>query len=385
MTATLIRPADTMLATPGTVDDPSRTSTLDTGFDGVRFLLCPPNSSPFLWAAYREGAEAAYAMHGVMAALRLPDSTVDDQHPWFAVGLDTSGEVVAGLRVNGPLGVPSDAAALRELSSSPSAERRITDILAKTLSDGVIEIKGFWVANGTPGHREIAATLTGCTRQIASIIGVRHALCTAAEHAAGHWRRAGGVPLMSVPAVPYPTPEYSTRVHWWDSMEPDSSTFVESVPAPLVPAPRVPAARVNCRSGRLPADARPGETARGADALAGHPAERCFAGGGRPDPAGRNDRVQRGDGDDPAPSGRRFAASRITKGARWFTFMLASNSPSVVAATVDPTPVRLAPGDATRRAPARPTSFDEFVHTRVPRRPQPPPVSIHRRGRLSTA
>ena len=248
MVATLIRPADTMpLTRPGVIDVPARASVLDAGFDGVRFLLCPPNSSPFLWAAYRAGAEAAYARYGVTQALRLPDSTVDDQHPWFAVTLDADGEVVAGLRVNGPLEVPEDAAARRELSSSPAAERRITEILERTLPDGVIEIKGFWVQNGTPGHREIAKILTGSTRRIASVIGVRHALCTASEHAAGHWREAGGVPLMSVPAVPYPTAEYSTRVHWWDSMDPGRAVLVESVPTP-----RAHATRVNCRAGRLP-------------------------------------------------------------------------------------------------------------------------------------
>jgi hypothetical protein len=247
MTSTLIRPAGTTTTSgPVEVDVPARASVLDEGFGGLQFLLVPPNSSPFLWAAYREGAEAAYARHGVTQALRLPDTTVDDQHPWFAAVLDAEGEVVSGLRVNGPLGVAADAAALRELSSSPAAERRITDILERTLPDGVIEIKGFWVANATPGHREIAATLTGCTRRIASIIGVRHALCTAAEHAAGHWRRAGGVPLMSVPAVPYPTAEYSTRVHWWDSMDPGRAALVEALPTP-----RLPATRVNCRAGRL--------------------------------------------------------------------------------------------------------------------------------------
>jgi len=247
MTSTLIRPAVATQTRPGDIDVPSRASILDAGFGGVQFLLCPPNSSPWLWAAYRAGAEAAYARYGVTQALRLPDSTPDDRHPWFAVTLDAEGEVVAGLRVNGPLGVPEDAAALRELSSSPAAERRITDILEKTLPDGVIEIKGFWVRQATPGHREIAKTLTGCTHRIASVIGVRHALCTASEHAAGHWREAGGVPLMSVPAVPYPTAEYSTRVHWWDSMDPGRAVLVESVPSR-----RVSATRINCRAGRLP-------------------------------------------------------------------------------------------------------------------------------------
>jgi hypothetical protein len=246
MTTTLIRPAGTTATSSAEVAVPGRASVLAEGVGGRQFLLCPPDSSPFLWAAYREGAEAAYARHGVAQALRLPDVTVDDQHPWFAAVLDSEGEVVSGLRVNGPLAAASDAAALRELSSSPAAQRRITDILDRTLPDGVIEIKGFWVANGTEGHREIAATLTGCTRRIASIIGVRHALCTAAEHAAGHWRRAGGVPLMTVPAVPYPTAEYSTRVHWWDAMDPGRATLVEAHPTPGMPA-----ARRNCRAGRL--------------------------------------------------------------------------------------------------------------------------------------
>jgi len=248
VTSALIRPAPQTLTRPVEIETgvASTAFPLETGSAGVQYVLCPPNSSPWLWAAYREGAEAAYARHGVTAALRLPDSTVDDQHPWFAAAVDTDGEVVAGLRVNGPLGVPGDAAALRELSSSPAAEQRITDILEKTLPDGVIEIKGFWVGNGTPGHREIAATLTGSTRRIASVIGVRHALCTAAEHAAGHWRRAGGVPLMTVPAVPYPTPDYSTRVHWWDALDPGRADLVESIPSR-----RVSAGRVNCRSDRL--------------------------------------------------------------------------------------------------------------------------------------
>jgi len=255
MTSTLIRPVTQTLSRAAEVEIgvPAKAFPLATGSAGVQFVLCPPNSSPSLWAAYCEGAEAAYARHGVTAALRLPAATVDDQHPWFAAAVDTEGEVVAGLRVNGPLVVPGDAAALRELSSSPAAERRITDILEQTLADGVIEIKGFWVANGTPGHREIAATLTGSTRRIASVIGVRHALCTAAEHAAGHWRRAGGVPLMTVPAVPYPTADYSTRVHWWDALDPGRADLVESVPSTRVPAPRRSAVPAGCLSVDSPA------------------------------------------------------------------------------------------------------------------------------------
>ena len=53
MTSTLIRPAGTTQTRPGDIDVPSRASILDAGFGGVQFLLCPPNSSPWLWAAYR--------------------------------------------------------------------------------------------------------------------------------------------------------------------------------------------------------------------------------------------------------------------------------------------------------------------------------------------
>jgi len=183
-----------------------------------------------------------------MQALRLPDTTLDDRHPWFAVTLDAEGEVVAGLRVNGPLVVPEDAAALRELSSSPTAERRITDILERTRARRGHRDQG--LLGPERGRRGTArsprpspARPAGSRRS--SACGTRSA--RPSEHAAGHWREAGGVPLMSVPAVPYPTAEYSTRVHWWDSMDPGRAVLVESVPSR-----RVSATRINCRAGRLP-------------------------------------------------------------------------------------------------------------------------------------
>lgn len=220
----MVHPSGVLEAAPLTVAaHPPRAwpySTVLVNGPPIRYLFCPASTAPTLWADYCTGATKAYRRYGVTAALRLPAARTTGEHPAFVVAIDADAEIVGGLRVNGPLTDPDQAACLGELAASPTAVRRMRRILQQTLSDGIVEIKGFWVRHDYPHRHAVAATLTGLTRHIVTHLGVRHALCTAADHAAQLWQDAGGKPLTCLPPVPYPTPAYTTRVYWWDACDP---------------------------------------------------------------------------------------------------------------------------------------------------------------------
>ncbi len=230
---------------------------LGSGLDGVRHVLCVPGRRRGLWSQYVDGVSSAYNRHGVLAALDLRADVPHAGHPWVAVSLDGD-RVVAGLRINGPLRMVDDAAAVREFAVDPVAGERVRRILAATLPDGVAEIKGFWVRHDHADRHDIAAGLAGSAREIASLIGVRHLLCTAADHAAGRWIGAGGLPLTCIPQVPYPDDRYRTGMLWWDHDHPGRTPDQSGAVSPagdrhrLVPPPRGVRAHppVRRRSGR---------------------------------------------------------------------------------------------------------------------------------------
>jgi len=49
-----------------------------------------------------------------------------------------------------------------------------------------------------------------------TVMNVRYAFCTAAEHAVQRWQSSGGVVSTEVPAVAYPDERYQTLLMWWD-------------------------------------------------------------------------------------------------------------------------------------------------------------------------
>ncbi|WP_053204878.1 hypothetical protein [Jiangella muralis] len=169
------------------------------------------------WTAYADGARASYRRFHVEQALALPVATQESSSPVFAIVSDDSGKVWAGCYVNGPLRSVRDAYAPREFVSEPVSASLASDWIEAALPDGVIELKGVWV-DATAEHKSALADLMSRAFVHAMrLLGVRHAYCSAAEHAAPRWSNSGAEELPGVIPARYPDDRYRTTMLTWDA------------------------------------------------------------------------------------------------------------------------------------------------------------------------
>jgi molybdopterin/thiamine biosynthesis adenylyltransferase len=181
---------------------------------GVRLELHHPLASPATWRAYLDGAEVSYRAHGVSCA--LPRAELEDGRATalFFVAVDAHGRVVGGIRAHGPLAVPDEAYALRELAGHP----RLADVralLAGAVPAGVVELKGAWVDRAA-APAALSDALARCHVHAMTWLGAGHALCTCSDRVAPRWATAGGRAFAELAPVAYPDERYRTVLLWWD-------------------------------------------------------------------------------------------------------------------------------------------------------------------------
>lgn len=182
---------------------------------GRHFIFAEPSARPDLWNAYLDGARRSYRQHGVEAAIEYSEVRDGRSTALFVVSVDDAGRVVGGLRVQGRLGGPDQAHAMREWAGRPgTAEMRAQ--IAHRLPAGVIEVKAVWVDHDTDHRPALIAALARVFVHVMDVLDVRYALCTAAEHAVPRWQTSGGVVAPDVAAVAYPDERYRTVLMWWD-------------------------------------------------------------------------------------------------------------------------------------------------------------------------
>lgn len=181
----------------------------------LRFYI--PSLRFDLWTTYVDGARSSYRRYRVERALTLPDATQDSAAPVFAIVSDDAGKVWAGWYANGPLRSMRDAYAPREFVSEPVSASLVTDWIEAALPDGVIELKGAWV-DPTSEHKSALADLTSrAFLHAMRLLGVRHAYCSAAEHAASRWFNSGALELPGIIPARYPDDRYRTTMLCWDA------------------------------------------------------------------------------------------------------------------------------------------------------------------------
>ena len=174
-----------------------------------------PASHPELWIRYLDGARATYRRHAVESALdydRVRDGT---STALFVAALELDGQVVGGLRAQGPYTYVEQAAAIEEWDGRNGVEELRRQI-AERLDDGVIEIKAVWVDRDAARHHEITDAIARVIPHSLVLMDVRYAFCTAAAHAIPRWQSTGGVVSADVAAVAYPDERYRTSLIWWD-------------------------------------------------------------------------------------------------------------------------------------------------------------------------
>lgn len=169
-----------------------------------------------LWSSYVEGAQRVYRMFGAENALIIPPVTPTSAQPVFAVVTDAQNVVRGGVYVNGPLIEVNDAHVIKEFAAAPDSVASIARRLLQAIPEGVIELKGAWVDKSERREAALPDLLVRAIVYAARILGVRHVIGSAAEHAVPGWRSVGAQVYAGVPPVHYPDDRYRTVYLQWD-------------------------------------------------------------------------------------------------------------------------------------------------------------------------
>ena len=182
---------------------------------GCLFVFATPAQQPALWERFLEGARENYARHDVLSALEYDRIRDGSTTSMFTVALDSSGDVVGGVRTQGPYTCPSQSHAIAEWAGHPG-EALLWGDIEDRLPAGVIESKSGWVSAHSPARADLSSALARVVLHSMRLANVRYALGTAPQHALRMWESTGCRISSMIPAVPYPDARYQTVVLWWD-------------------------------------------------------------------------------------------------------------------------------------------------------------------------
>jgi hypothetical protein len=182
---------------------------------GLRFEAHTPQYSPELWRSYLDGALERYRHYGVERALDLPSIRDGRSTSLFFVALNDAGAVMAGVRCHGPLARSADAHVLEEYRGYAGREQ-VRVLLEEWIPEGVVEIKGGWVAATAPHTPDLSNALARCHMYAMRWMGARFAFCSTADHSRPRWMSTGGRVAEEITPISYPDERYSTVVLWWD-------------------------------------------------------------------------------------------------------------------------------------------------------------------------
>lgn len=180
----------------------------------VEFHFWTPRSRSDLWGSYLAHAAATYRSFGVEAALELSSTRDGKSTSLFVVGVEPSGDVVAGVRFQGPISTPEEAHVSLEFAGSPG-EEAVRSALCVRVPHGVVEFKAGWVQVGHPQGDVLADAIARSFVHGMRLLGARFGCCSAATYATRRWESTGGQVMSGLQPVPYPDDRYQTTLLWW--------------------------------------------------------------------------------------------------------------------------------------------------------------------------
>ncbi|MBJ8343109.1 hypothetical protein [Antrihabitans sp. YC2-6] len=182
-----------------------------------RMVVGVPSEDPELWAAYLAGALDTYRKFGVESALEFEEIRDGSSTSMFLVAISPDGEVVGGVRAQGPYAVADDSHALLEWDGCPG-QADLYDMIADRIPEGVVEMKAAWVSDRCPDRKAITHSLARIPRiAVMSRLDARYVIATAGtDPVIKLWVSAGGVIASHIPTAPYPSAQYHATPIWWD-------------------------------------------------------------------------------------------------------------------------------------------------------------------------
>jgi hypothetical protein len=185
-------------------------------WSGCRIEAHTPADRPDLWQHYVDGLSESYRHYDVEGALDLDAFVTGESTALFFVAFSPEEEIVAGVRMHGPLLDSDQAHALLEFAVDPSAAESVRRLIDDRLPFGVVEIKGGWVAHTTSRRDELSNTIARTFLHAMSALQVQFAFCTAGTHAVARWLTTGSRVADGITPVAYPDDRYRTTMMWWD-------------------------------------------------------------------------------------------------------------------------------------------------------------------------
>lgn len=184
----------------------------DPAVEGT-LVVSQPTADPELWAQYVAGAVSSYRKRGVECALD-PDALRDgDDTIMFCAVVGHSGQVVGGYRAIA-LRAAEDSHAVEEWAGQPD-QQSVRQMIADRVPYGVLEMKAGWVTDAAGRNPFLTTALArGCFYMMV-MLDFQYTMCTAATAVLNSWRSSGSV-VAPIPATPYPTERYRTKLLWWN-------------------------------------------------------------------------------------------------------------------------------------------------------------------------
>lgn len=182
---------------------------------GYTFLLGSPQLNPIMWRRCMDGARDAYRRYDAEDALEY-DAVIDGHSTtMFGVALDAAGQVVAGVRAEGPHRHVDTVHAVTSWRGMPG-EAAFRKMVADQIPEGVIECKAGWTARDVEHRSALADWVARSIVHFTMLLGVRYAVGVAPEHALACYRSSGATFAWWIPATSYPDDRYRTVPVWWD-------------------------------------------------------------------------------------------------------------------------------------------------------------------------
>ncbi|AQT78438.1 hypothetical protein B1R94_03065 [Mycolicibacterium litorale] len=182
---------------------------------GCTIVLAQPDSEPELWEDYLQGALRSYRKHGVEAALDADSFSDGRDTTLFYTALDDDGRMLGGLRAKGPYRSADESHAIVEWADQPG-QAAVRKMITDRLPFGVVEMKSAWVSDDPARSGALTKTFARTAFPTMSLLGAQFILATAAAHVLDKWSTSGGVVANKIPAAPYPSDRYRTKMMWWD-------------------------------------------------------------------------------------------------------------------------------------------------------------------------
>ena len=122
---------------------------------------------------------------------------------------------MAGVRAVGPLGDADDSHAAVEWAGQPGL-RSVRKMIDDRVPFGIAEIKSAWTTDDRDRSRALAKALARSPFYAMAVLDVQFGMATAAAYVLDRWASSGGVVADHIPATPYPSDKYQTKMMWWD-------------------------------------------------------------------------------------------------------------------------------------------------------------------------